>query len=166
MSEESPTDVDHGAWIPFLKRKRRFAECMILAWQEVEDKIDQMTVQEFELLYAPDKEDPRVDILRDNVGFQHKLKFLKDMGRLSANDTTTIQEFAKERNKLFHGNVFSARHPISMPEEEKTHLMDLASKASQIAVNRGFGIWFDEGTGDLGNKNVPKPDQPEGVKRL
>ena len=33
-------------------------------------------------------------------------------------------------------------------------------------TNRGFGVWFDEGTGDLGNKNVPKPDKPEAVKRL
>lgn len=152
--------------IPFLIRKRRFAECMILAWQNVEDMIDQMTIQEFELLCTPDKQDPRVDILRDNVGFQAKLRLLKDMGRLSVIDRDAINRFSDERNKLFHGGIFSNPSPLTIPENEKTRLMELAGKASQIVLNRGFGVWFDEGTGDLGNKDIPKPDTHEGVKRV
>jgi hypothetical protein len=155
-NEEQPTEIDHGAWIPFLIRKKRFAECMILAWQEVEDKVDQMTVQEFKLSYLPDKKDARVDLLRDNIGFQNKLKFLKLMDRLSDNDISIIQKFVEERNKLFHGYVFGDRSLLVIPEEEKNHLMGLASKASQIVTNRAFGVWVDEGTGDMGNANVSR----------
>ncbi len=123
LGDEIPKDIDHGVWIPFLIRKRRFAECMILAWQDVEYMVDQMTIQEYGLLYLPEKQDPRVDILRDNVGFRVKLNFLKDRGRLSSSDTRMIHEFANERNKLFHGNVFTSPHPMAIPEEEKTRLM-------------------------------------------
>jgi hypothetical protein len=154
VSDESPTDVDQGAWIPFLVRKRRFAECMILAWQDVEYGVDQMTIQEYGLRYLPEKIDPRVDILRDNVGFRVKVNFLKEACRLSSTDAKTIHEFADERNKLFHGNVFSSPHPIAISEDEKTRLMKLARQASQIALNRGFGVWFDVGTGDIENKDA------------
>ncbi len=44
--------------------------------------------------------------------------------------------------------------------------MDLAGKASQIAMNRTIGVWTDEGTGDLGNKGIPQPGKPENVKRI
>ncbi len=126
--------------------------------------VTQMTVQEFKLLLAPEKEDPRVDILRDNVGFQNKLKFLKDMGRLSENDVAIVKQFSTERNKLFHGSVFTSSHPVEMPTVEKKRLMALANKASQIVTNRTVGVWVGEGTGDVGNKNVSKPDKPKGVK--
>ncbi len=162
MSDEGPGENE--AWISFLVRKRRFTECVILAWQSVEDLVNQMTVQEFDLLYYPSKADPRVDIILDEVRFPSKLKFLKTMGRISEKDHMTIQEFSRERNKLFHGNIFTSRHPVAISEEEKTRLMDLASKASQIAANRCLGVWTDEGTGDLGNKNVPRPERPTGVK--
>jgi hypothetical protein len=165
LSDDQPTAEDHGAVLPFLIRKRRFAEVMILAWQSVEDLVDQMTVQEFDLFYAPDKEDPRVDILRDRVGFETKLKFLKEMGRLSSNDTRTISDFALERHKLFHGYVFSNHSPGTIPEDEKTRLMNQAGRASQITTNRGFGTWYDEGTGDIGNKDVPKPERHPAIKR-
>jgi hypothetical protein len=61
--------------------------------------------------------------------------------------------------------MFGIYHLTAVPEKEKTRLMELAKKASQIVVNRGFGVWVDEGTGDVGNKNVPKPNRLEGVKR-
>jgi hypothetical protein len=140
----------------FYRRKRKFAECMILGWQSVENIVNQMTLQEFDLPYLS-KEEPRTDIILENVGFRTKLRFLKDMGRLSRPDCKTILDFYDERNKLFHGNFFY--HPSAMPEEEKTRLMELANRASQIVVNRGFGVWVDEGTGDIGNKNVPKPNR-------
>ncbi len=151
MSGESPTGNE--ACIPFLIRRRRFAECMILAWQNVEYMIDQMTIQEYELHYLPDKLDPRVDMLRESVGFRVKLNFLRDAGRLSPNDARTIHEFADERNKLFHGNVFTSPHPAAIGVEQKTRLMNLAGKASQISLNRGFGVWFDEGTEDVENRD-------------
>jgi len=149
--------------MPFLMKKGRFAECMILGWQEVEDKIDQMTVQEFHLLFAPQKDDPRVDMLRE-VNLRKKIEFLKVMGRISEGDASVIHRFSDERNKLFHGDVFRSAHPINMAVAEKNRLMELANKASQIASNRTFGVWFDEGTGDMGNKNVVKPDKPRGVR--
>jgi hypothetical protein len=155
MMSEGPREGE--AQIPFLARSRRFADCMILAWQEVEDKVDQMTVQEFGLFYVPEKRDPRVDLLRDNIGFQQKLKFLRTRIRFSRNDIKTIQEFAQERHKLVHGNIFTSRHPVAVNEQEKTRLMDLALRASQISTNRVFRVWVDEGTGDAGNKNEPHP---------
>jgi len=44
--------------------------------------------------------------------------------------------------------------------------MDLAGKASQIAMNRTIGVWTDEGTGDLGNEGIPQPYKPENVKSI
>jgi hypothetical protein len=38
--------------------------------------------------------------------------------------------------------------------------------ASQIAQNRGFGVWYDEGTNDVGNKDIPKPGKHPAVKRM
>lgn len=160
---ELPSPEDHGAWIPFLIRKRRFAECMILAWQTVEDGIKQMTVQEFNLIYSPKKLDPRVDLLRINVGFKAKVEFLRDMGRLSSKDTETIRKFYDERNNLFHGFIYGSTHPVAISETEKTRLMELARKSSQIVTNRAFDAWFDEGTGDIDNKDIPKPERPSGA---
>jgi hypothetical protein len=156
-TDEEPTDANHGAWIPFLIRKRRFAEVIILAWQDVEDLVDQMTIKEFRLMLVPKKMDARVDLIRNNIGFQVKLKFLGDGGILSKTDLMTIQEFAKERNDLFHGDVFKHRPYLAITEVEKMRLMGLASKASQIALNRCVGVWYDEGTNDLGNKEIPNP---------
>lgn len=162
MSEDSPKDGE--AWMPFLKRKGRFAECMILGWQAVEDKIEQMTAQEFDLLMAPPKRDPRIDLLNE-VSFRKRVEFLKEMGRLSDSDAGIIHKFADERNKLFHGNVFTSPHPVAMPQSEKNRLMELANLASQITMDRGFGVWYDEGTGDTGNKDLPKPERRH-VSRL
>jgi hypothetical protein len=88
------------------------------------------------------------------------------MGRISNADRKAILEFEKERNALFHGDIFTSLHPITLPEAEKTRLMELTGKASQIASNRTIGVWTDEGTGDLGNKNTPQPSRPESVKRI
>jgi hypothetical protein len=44
--------------------------------------------------------------------------------------------------------------------------MDLAGKASQIAMNRTIGVWIDKGTGDLGNKGIAQPSKPENVMRI
>ena len=96
------------------------------------DCIDQMTIQEFELLLYPRKTDPRVDMLRDDVGFRVKLRFLMRMGRISNVDRQAILEFETERNALFHGDVFTSLHPIALPEPQKTRMMELAGKASQI----------------------------------
>lgn len=165
MSDELPNEAIHETWMAFYVRKRKFAEGMILGWQLVEDMVNQMTVQEFGLPYLP-KGEPRTDIILENVGFQTKLKFLKDMGRISHLDYNTIHDFQKERNKLFHGDVFGIYHLTAVSEKEKTRLIELASRTSQIVVNRGFGVWVDEGTGDTGNRNVPRPDRPEGVKNV
>jgi hypothetical protein len=166
LSDELPNEAVDKSWMAFYIRKRKFAECVILGWQSVENYINQMILQEFELPYLL-KDKPRIDFVLDQA-FPAKLELLKSMGRISKNDKETIQRFSEERNKLFHGGFFlfdHPPHPSAMPEEEKTRLMELANRASQIVVNRGFEVWVDEGTGDIGNKNVPKPIGPEGVKR-
>ncbi len=88
------------------------------------------------------------------------------MGRISLPDQTVIFSFYKERNSLFHGNVFTSLHPIALPEAEKTRLMELAGNASQILTNRVFSVWTDEGTGDTSNKSIPQPEKPESVRRI
>jgi len=163
MSEDSPPPGE--AWMPFLIRKGRFAECILLGWQSVEDKVDQMVVQEFELDFTPTGQDSRVDLLRE-VTFRKKVELLKAISRLSDRDTATIHKFADERNKLFHGDVFALQNPAALLQKEKTPLMELARAAAQITQNRGFGVWFDEGTNDLGNKNIPKPDKHPAKKRM
>ena len=143
-------------------RKRRFAECMILGWQNVEDGINQMMIDEFHLIYSPDEMDPRVDLIRGINNIRIKTEFLEDMGRLSRGDLKVIADFDKERNKLFHGFIYESTHPVTIPEAEKTRLMQMADRASKIITNRGFGVWFEEGTTDTGNKDVPRPQRPSG----
>lgn len=163
MSSDWPPNGE--AWVPFLKRTGRFTELMILAWQSVEDLVGQMMYQEFELIpLGGPVEDPRIEMLRD-IPFWKKLDFLRIMGRFSSSDIAAIRKFSEERNKLFHGNVFTSPHPIAMPQFEKNRLMELASRASQITTNRGFGVWFDESTEDMGNKDTPRPEKPLGIKR-
>jgi hypothetical protein len=153
------------AWIPWLIKQGRFLDAMVIAWQDVEDKVDQMTVQEFELMTVPEGEDPRVDIIHE-LNFQRKLDFLKAMSRLSTPDVTKIKEFSKARNKLFHGGVFTNPHPMTLPATEKERMMKLAGEASRIVTNRAFGVWYQKESNDLTNENIPQPAKPVGVKRL
>ncbi|MDG6945955.1 MAG: hypothetical protein JRM91_04775 [Nitrososphaerota archaeon] len=162
-SEDTPPAGD--AWIPFLISKGRFLEVMVIAWQTVEDLVDQMTMQEFELVTVPEGDDPRVDLVRE-VGFQKKLDFLKAMGRLSAPDVTKIKEFGRARNLLFHGGVFTNPHPMTIADSEEQRMMNLAGMASRIVTNRAFGVWTQRETDDLTNENIPQPEKPAGVLRI
>lgn len=164
MSDDKPIAEDQGAVISFLIRKGRFAECMIVAYQTVEDFIDQMVAQEFELLYTPKGQDPRVDYVRRTHSLDYKMGFLKKMARLSADDIQRIKSFVDERNRLFHGYVFENNSPLTTPESEKTRLMELALKASQIATDRVVGNWVAEERGDIGNKDTPQPEKSRAVK--
>ncbi|HML01917.1 MAG TPA: hypothetical protein VK487_00945 [Candidatus Bathyarchaeia archaeon] len=154
MSDEQPNTAINESMMEFYFRKKKFPECMIVGWQQVEYFVNQMTLQEFDLQSYLPKEEPRTDLILDNVGFPAKLKFLKDMRRLSQSDYKTIHDFQEERNRLFHARTKFFYHPSAIPDEEKTRLMELACSASQIAVNRSVQDRIDEGTGDIGNKNT------------
>lgn len=162
-SEDRPSDGE--SWLPFLIRKKRFLEAVVLAWQVVEDFVDQMTIQEFELLVGPEGNDPRVDMIRD-VPFGKKVDLLKTMARLSAPDKAKILEFSKERNRLFHGGVFTNPQPLTLPANERERLMKLADEASRIVANRVVGVWWQAETNDLTNKDIPRPEKPPAVKWL
>jgi hypothetical protein len=162
-SEDWPPEGE--AWIPWLIKKGRFLDAMVISWQDVEDKVDQMTVQEFELMTVPEGEDPRVDMIHE-VNFTRKLDFLKAMARLSAPDVTKIKEFGKARNRLFHGGVFSNPHPMTLPAAEKERMMKLAGEASRIVTNRAFGVWYQKETDDLTNEKIAQPEKPVGVIRI
>lgn len=153
------------AWIPFLVKKGRFLDVMVIAWQNVEDLVDQMAIQEFELLSAPEGQDPRVDLVRE-AGFGRKLDFLKAMGRVSTPDVAKIKEFSKARNLLFHGGVYTNPHPMTLPQKEKQRMMKLAAEASRIVTNRGFGVWSQKESDDLTNESIPEPEKPAAVKWL
>lgn len=163
QNDDQPTNGE--AWLPFLKRKGRFAEFTLLSWQFVEDMMDQMVIQQFELFNEPEGFDPRIDLLRETP-FRKKLELLTEMGRLSKVDAEAIRRFATERNKLFHGNVFALNHPVMMPKAKKELIMELGDKAARIAQNRGVGVWMDEGTNDVGNKGVPQPDRHPALKKV
>jgi hypothetical protein len=85
------------------------------------------------------------------------------MSRISERNLTTIREFAKERNRLFGGNVFTSPHPRGNIGRYKTRLIEPAKIASQIAFIRAFGVWSDEEKGGIGNKNTPRPNKPEAL---
>jgi hypothetical protein len=163
LSEELPAEEDHRAWLPFLIRKRRFAEAMILKWQVVEGMVDQMVIDEFDLIYSPKRLDPRVDLVRESSSFPRKVAFLVDMGRLSKGDQEILIKFSEERNNLFHGFVYKSTHPVSAPETEKTRLMELARRAALVASNRAWGVWTDQESGDTGNLDTSKPERPRGA---
>ena len=151
--------------VPFLIRNGRFIEAVVVAWQEVEDFVDQMVVQEFELISVGPGEDPRVDLIRD-AGFGRKVDFLKKMARLSEPDCKKIFEFSKSRNLLFHGGVYTNPHPMTMPQVQKDHMMKLAQEASRIVTNRVFNVWWQAETNDLTNKDIQQPEKPAAVRRL
>jgi hypothetical protein len=49
LIDELPPEGE--ARMPFLIRNRRFLECMVFVWQSVENYVDQMIIQEFELFF-------------------------------------------------------------------------------------------------------------------
>ena len=151
--------------VPFLIRKGRFIEAVVVAWQDVEDLVDQMVVQEFELMSVGPGEDPRVDMIRD-AGFGRKVDFLRKMGRLSEPDCAKIFEFSKARNLLFHGGVYTNPHPMTLPQAQKDRMAKIAGEASRIVTNRVFNVWWQAETNDLTNKGIPQPEKPSAVKRL
>ena len=153
------------SWMQFLMRTGRFSDCMIRGWQDVEDRINQILAQESGLVHAPWGVDTEVDRLR-KLSFEKKVKRLRKANRLSELDATTVLNFAKERHSLFHGDIFRNQNPLTISAREKVRLMELANLASQITLNRGFGVWFDESTNDLGNKNIPKPKKLVDMERL
>ena len=122
---------------------------MLVAWASTENIISQMIRQELALPINPKEWDEKTK--RQFKYFKSKITFLQGRNRLTAKDVEILLEFAKERNKYFHGEVFRLDFS-QIPEAGKTRLMELASKASQIATNRGFGLWYDEGTSDIENK--------------
>lgn len=113
------------AWIPWLIKKGRYFDIMVPTWQNWEDFVGQMVVQEFDLMTVPEGEDPRISKIHE-VGFQRKLDFLKSMGRLSAPDVTKIRDFKKAKNRLLQGGVYTNPNPMTLPAAAKEPMMKLA----------------------------------------
>lgn len=152
--------------MPFLMRNGRFSDCFLRGWQGVEDRINQMVAQQNGLVYAPRRVDTEVDRIR-SLKFPKKVEQLREDERISELDTVTILSFAKERNQnYFHGDIFKNQNPLTIPTRERARLMGLANLASQITMNRGFGVWSDKSTNDLGNVNIPKPKKLVDLERL
>ena len=126
-----------------------FYQSFVSIWQDVEKYVDQMTMHEFNLPSVTSGTDPRVDLLRQSVGFNKKIDFLKAMGRLSNGDVAKIREFARERNELFHGGAF-VEPSGAIPKDKRRSLIELASEVFEIIVNRALRRRDDVKTsGDL-----------------
>lgn len=61
-------------WISFFRRKRQFADLILMAWSIMEFYVDQLVDEQLGLFY----EDKEAKALLDNMSFAKKLNFLKD----------------------------------------------------------------------------------------
>ena len=122
-----------------------FYKFFVSTWQDVEKYIDQMTIHEYNLPSVVSGTDPRVDLLRHSAGFNRKVEFLKEMGRLSKSDVAKIRELARERNNLFHGGE-PIELSIAFPKDKRSSLIHLAREVNEIVVNRLLGRRTDAKT--------------------
>ena len=127
--EENP-EPNEG-WLQYFRRKRKFSDCILLAWSEIEFHIDQEVAKEFGLVYY----DKKAQILLE-MNFQKKLVFLKENGAITKEEFDIIKKFQEYRNKLFHGK----QHFFNLDDKEKDEIMDNAVKAAQLALDIGFRV--------------------------
>jgi hypothetical protein len=128
--EENP-EPNEG-WLQYFQRKRKFSDCILLAWSEIEFDIDQVVARQFGLFI----EDKKAKILLE-MNFQRKIVFLKENGVITREEFNIIKKFQEYRNELFHG-----KQPFffNLSDKEKDEIMDNAVKAAQLALDIGFRV--------------------------
>ena len=124
--EDKP--LPNESQIEFLRRKERFHELLLFAWDEIEFNIDQLVASQFGL-HGDDRNNKKVKWLLDR-SFDRKLSFLKDIEVFSKDDYLVIHTFQQKRNGLFHKDGWYAT--FMMNQEERKQLMDEAAQALSL----------------------------------
>ena len=107
-----------------LRAEGKFFEHLHLAWGLVEFKADECIL----MAYALSSQDVRAEPLLE-LSVSKKLRLLRNMCVLSADDFAIISEFRLKRNNLFHTESMFA---LSLEKEEKERIMELGKRATEI----------------------------------
>ncbi|MDG6997353.1 MAG: hypothetical protein JRN52_15660 [Nitrososphaerota archaeon] len=115
----------------FLRRKRKFADLMLLAWANIEQNFTTAVASEFGLDHADDK----AKFLENELTLEQKKLFLKQQGIwgdevLTKEERRAIENFQEFRNDIFHDLTSSQFELGSMQRE---HIMDQALAAMEAS---------------------------------
>ena len=135
MNQESDDKpLQNESMLQFLKRKKRFYELLLCAWDQVEFDIDQLVADQYGL-HGADIGNRKVKFLLD-WPFGRKLDFLRDIGVISKRDFRAIQIFQQRRNTFSHSGGWSTT--FLMTQNEREQLMDEAVKVAQLTFDMLF----------------------------
>lgn len=115
--------------LQFLRRKERFYELILCAWDNIEFNIDQIVARQFALY---DDNSEKSNFVLD-TSFARKLDFLKKIGELTTQEFQKIHAFQKRRNDFFHSQGWGTAFVMS--QQERNQVMDEAVEAAQTAFN-------------------------------
>ena len=125
MSEEKEYPKAGETWMDFFQRKKRFADLILLAWGIMEFDVYQLLARELGL----DRRDRKVQSLFDRLDFEDKIQFLKKNNVFTKEEFSTIKEFKKYRNKLFHGKDWAY---FIRSEPELKQWINVATEACRV----------------------------------
>jgi len=129
MNETKSEPKPGEAWLPYLRRERRFSDLMLEAWGHIEFNVDQIVAIEMGVPLVSYLQ--RVRKLLEKISFQVKLDFLKENGVITKDEYSIIKKFQEYRNKLFHGK---RSFFLKLSEEKQDEIMDIAYKSAHLTT--------------------------------
>lgn len=126
-AEDKP--LPNEGMLQFLRRKERFYELILCAWDNIEFNIDQIVARQFEL-YDDNSEKSKFVL---DTSFGRKLAFLKRIGEVTSQEFQKIRAFQKRRNDFFHSEGWGTAFVMS--QDERKRVMDEAVEAAQTAFD-------------------------------
>lgn len=117
-------------WITFFRRKRQFADLILMAWSTIEFYVDQLVAAQSGFDY--DNNETRKSL--EKMSFTKKLEFLNDNQRIKNDEFKILRDFKNYRNKIFHGKE---PHYFNLPKLTQDEIMDNAVEAVN-AINRAL----------------------------
>lgn len=122
MEIEAPKPGE--SWIKFFKRKKLFADLILMAWSTSEFFMNQLFAKQFGMYF----DYPEAKLLVE-MSFNRKLEYLRKFGVFSDNEFKDIKKFQELRNKMFHGEE---PHYFIWEDVKKEKFMDEAIRATHI----------------------------------
>jgi len=111
----------------------RITDVILLGWVYVENIINSMVLDEFEVMPFPDN--IKADLLVNKLTFEEKYKFLKKLGTFTYEERKIIKEFQEQRNKIFHYGLEGKIFTLLYKADEKEKLAKLSIDSSNAVYN-------------------------------
>lgn len=125
MTEVKDQPAPGESWMEYFRRKKRFADLILLAWSNIEFNVNQIVAGELGFFFR----DEKAASLNKMLTFDQKLRFLRENAVISKKEYSVINSFQKYRNQLFHGKDW---HYFIRNQDELDKLMDSAMEAAKV----------------------------------